>query len=210
LNKKNYSIFNRITKPLRKKHDTNLESFRCPNCKHIVAVENKLTKKMFFHCPICGQKNIFKSQPKQLEKNYEKSHKNWLSGINFNAAMIGIILTLTSIVILVNKNPFTTKLSLTLLIIGTMFPLFMIEKKQNISTMITLGTIIYIIILFSITGTDLEIFLILIFLGVLVTKAVIDEYIPKPLKIRMNLFIILFFIIFMIIVTKRIINLVGI
>ncbi|MGF3553759.1 MAG: hypothetical protein ACQXXF_00565 [Thermoplasmatota archaeon] len=210
MKQKENRILAKIKKPSTKKQKIDLEFFRCPNCKHVITIENKSTQNGALSCPICGQKNIFKSQPNQLEKTYKKSHKNWTSEVNFNATMIGIIVTLTSIVLLFNKNPFTTKLSLTLIIIGVIFPLFITEKAQNISMQITFGIIFYIIFLFLLTGVELEIFLVLIFLGVLVTKTVLDEYIPRILKIRMNFFIIVFFIIFIIIITKRIISLLGI
>lgn len=212
MSKKKYKTIAKIKNPLRKKQKTKLESFRCPKCKYIIILEKKPTENKGISCPSCGQKNIFKTPLEQQEKKYEESHKtnNWLSQISFNAMIIGLILIFTSILILFIQNPFTTKLGLTLLIIGTIVPLFIIEKEKKISLKITFGTIIYIIILFSITAKDLEIFLILIFLGVLITKTVIDEYIPKSLKIRMNLFISVFFIIFIILIIKKIINLVGI
>jgi hypothetical protein len=87
--------------------------------------------------------------------------------------------------------------------------MFLIEKN-NISVKITFGTVIFIILLSLATGTDLEIFLNLIFLGLLITKIVIDNYLPSSLKIRMNIIISAFFIIFIMLVIKRIINVVSI
>lgn len=208
MDKKTYSIFNRLTKPLKKKQTpaVNLKPYRCPNCKYIIVLDNNYIQNISFKCPICGQINIFK---KSLEKKPSRL-KTFFSEISYNAIIIGLILTLTSIILLFNQNLFTTKLSLTILIIGGLFPLFITEKNQKISISITFGTTIYIILLFIATGTDLELFLVLIYIGVLTAKTVINEYIPKPLKIRMNLFIIVFFIIFLIIVIKKIISLVGI
>jgi DNA-directed RNA polymerase subunit RPC12/RpoP len=205
--------------PIRKKslknkqtHDTNLESYRCPKCKHIIKIENKLIQNKVISCPNCGQKNIFKKPPEQQGKKYRKTHKNkgWLFQLVFNAMIIALIINLTSLPIVFQLNPYVTKMILTLIIIGIIVSLFMTEKKQNISLKITFGTIIYILLLFLATGTDLEIFLILIFLGLLIIRTIVDEYLPPLLKMRMNLFISAFFIIFIVIVIKRIINLVGI
>jgi len=192
--------------------DITPKPYRCPKCKQISIIENKDIQSAVFSCPNCGQKNIFKKPVEQQEKKHVTTQKtnSLLSQISLNAVIIGLILILISISLLFKQNPLNIKLSITLIILGIICPLFIIEKKQNISMQITLGTIIYIIILFLATGTDLEIFLILIFLGVLVTKTVIDEYIPAELKTRMNLFIIVFFAIFSIIVIQRIINLIGI
>lgn len=206
--KKNWTIVRRK----KQTPDINPKPYRCPKCKQISIIENKDIQGAVFSCPNCGQKNIFKKPVEQQEKKHVTTQKtnSLLSQISLNAVIIGLILILISISLLFKQNSLNIKLSITLIILGIICPLFIIEKKQNISMQITLGTIIYIIILFLATGTDLEIFLILIFLGVLVTKTVIDEYIPAELKTRMNLFIIVFFAIFSIIVIQRIINLIGI
>ncbi|MCJ7570897.1 MAG: hypothetical protein MUO82_03340 [Candidatus Thermoplasmatota archaeon] len=205
----------RIKKKVRNKQTptTNLTPYICPKCQYIIVLENKFIQDTVISCPNCEQKNVFKIPLEKPEKKYEKSNKlkSGLSQINFNVMIIGFILTLTSIALLLFiQNPLTNKLSLTLLLIAAILQLNIIKKEQNISIKITFVTIIYIILLFLATGTDLEIFFILIFLGILITKALINEYLPDSLRIRMNLFLSIFFIIFVISITKRIISLVNI
>jgi len=202
-------------KTLRKKQtlDTNLKPFKCPKCQYIIVTENNFMKDTVISCPNCEQKNVFKIPLEKPEKKYEKSNilKSWLSQINFNVMIIGFILTLTSIALLLFiQNPLTTKLSLTLLLIAAILQLNIIKKEQNFSIKITFIIIVYLIFLFFITGTDIDLFLLLIFPGILIIKIMIDEYLPESLIIRINLFLSIFFIIFVIAVTKRIISLVNI
>jgi len=213
LNKKINWIFNQNKESLEKQQtqNINLKTYRCPRCNHIITLDNKQIQNTALHCPLCGQQNILKLPREQPEKKYGESNINyWFFQLNKNAVIIGLILIFFSIFPLFISNPFSIKLNLTLLTIGIIIPLFIIEKKRNISLKITFSIIIFIILLFFITGTDIEIFLILIFLGILLTKIMIDEYLPTDLKIRMNIFISAFFIIFIIIVIKRIINVVNI
>ncbi|MDH7506309.1 MAG: hypothetical protein QHH15_00775 [Candidatus Thermoplasmatota archaeon] len=210
MKQKENRILAKIKKPSTKKQKIDLEFFRCPNCKHVITIENKSTQNGALSCPICGQKNIFKRSLINQENMSLYNYKNLFSQINYNATVIGLLLALTGLFLIFMQTPYAIKLSVTILIIAVIFPLFITEKAQNISMQITFGIIFYIIFLFLLTGVELEIFLVLIFLGVLVTKTVLDEYIPRILKIRMNFFIIVFFIIFIIIITKRIISLLGI
>jgi DNA-directed RNA polymerase subunit RPC12/RpoP len=201
-------IFDKSEEPFEKQQKQNLDSklYECPRCNHIFKIENIDIKIMEFDCPICGQKNIFQFPLEQSEKKYGESHYiSWLFQLNTNATIIGLLIIFTSIAILFRPNPFNIKLSITFLIIGIIFPMFLIEKN-NISVKITFGTVLFIILLSLATGTDLEIFLNLIFLGLFITKIVIDNYLPSPLKIRMNIFLSAFFIIFITLVIKRIIN----
>jgi hypothetical protein len=86
-----------------------------------------------------------------------------------------------------------------------------IQKQFDTSEKIAIACILTIIFLYLITGVNnLEIFLISIFLGLIIIKELTDELIPKHLKLRLKLFLIAFFAIFMIIVIKRIISIVSI
>ena len=208
-------IFDGTEKSLRKQQAQVkiLKPFVCPNCQYIIVTENKFTHDTVVSCPNCEKKNIFKVQIEKPEKKYEKSNilKSWFSQINFYAMIIGFILIITSIVMLLFiQNPSTIKLSLTLFLVAAILQFFIIKKEQNISIKITLFILIYITLLFLATGTDIDLFLLLIFLGILLFRALLDVYLPESLRIRMNLFLSIFFIIFVISITKRIINLVNI
>ena len=74
-----------------------------------------------------------------------------------------------------------------------------------ISEKITLVITVWIILMFFIVGeADLENFLIFILIGFLIVKELTDSFTTIHLKHRMNVFIYLFFMIFIVIIGKRI------
>jgi hypothetical protein len=79
------------------------------------------------------------------------------------------------------------------------------------SEKITLVFTAWTITMLFLTGDEnLEIFFVLIFIGVLITRQLTDVFAPGNLKDRMNTFIYIFLIIFIIIVGKKIITILGI
>lgn len=79
------------------------------------------------------------------------------------------------------------------------------------SEKITLVITTWILILLFITGdTDLETFFVLIFIGILVVKELTDIFTSKHFKLRMNIFISVFLIIYVVIIAQRIINILDI
>ena len=80
-----------------------------------------------------------------------------------------------------------------------------------ISEKITLFMAIWMVIIFFLTiNAILEIFFILIFIGLLIVKVFTDRYTLTPLRIRLNILIFLFFIVFILLITKRIISILNI
>jgi len=80
-----------------------------------------------------------------------------------------------------------------------------------ISEKILLAITIWILFLFLITGdSDLEIYFILIFTGVLVVKELTDIYVTKKFRLRMNIFISCFLLIYVLIISQKIINILDI
>jgi len=76
-----------------------------------------------------------------------------------------------------------------------------------ISEKITLFMAIWMVIIFFLTIDAIpEIFFILIFIGFLIVKVFTDRYTLTPLRIRMNILIFLFFIVFSLLIGKRIIS----
>ena len=67
-----------------------------------------------------------------------------------------------------------------------------------------------ILALFLTGNENYEIFFILIFIGVLITRELTDVFSTEDLKDRMNIFIYIFIIIFIIIVGKKILTILGI
>ena len=69
---------------------------------------------------------------------------------------------------------------------------------------------LWILVALLVTGdTDFELFFVLIFIGILIVRALSDVFITKPLKLRMNLVIVVFLIGFIVIVGNKIITIVN-
>ena len=66
-----------------------------------------------------------------------------------------------------------------------------------------------IIALFATGFGNLEVFFILVFIGVLVVRELSDVYSPVHIKDRLNVFIYIFLFVFVVIVGKKIISIVG-
>ena len=80
-----------------------------------------------------------------------------------------------------------------------------------ISEKITLAIAGWILVVLLITGeVNLEIFFILIFIGVLIIRELTDVFTTTNLKDRMNMFIYIFLLIFIVIVGKNIISIISI
>ena len=79
-----------------------------------------------------------------------------------------------------------------------------------LSEKITLLIALWILLALLITkDVDLELFFVLIVIGILIIRALIDIFISTPLKHRMNLIIYVFIIVFIIIVGNKIITIIN-
>jgi hypothetical protein len=79
------------------------------------------------------------------------------------------------------------------------------------SEKIALVIAIWILLVLLITkDTDFELFFVLIFIGVLIIRALTDVFITTTLKHRMNLLIYIFIIVFTVIVGNKIITILNI
>jgi len=75
------------------------------------------------------------------------------------------------------------------------------------SEKITLFVAVWIIVALFITGdADLEVFFVVILVGMLIAREFTDRFTTIHLKQRMNIFILMFIIVFMVLVTRKIIN----
>lgn len=133
--------------------------------------------------------------------------------ISYQSNIFGIILILIGIVFFYNPTPLTIKIGITSILIG-FFMIFMITGKSKTKgfgdAQITLIITGWIVIMFFITATakdaGVDVFLILSFLGALTIVELADEFTSAHLKKRMNVFIFLFLIVFIMIVAKKIIS----
>ena len=79
------------------------------------------------------------------------------------------------------------------------------------SEKITLFVAVWIIVALFITGNaDLEIFFVLIFVGMLIVKEFTDRFTTVHIRHRMNIFIYIFAIVFIVIIGEKIISLLDI
>ena len=212
LNSKNKLFFKKSEESFQEQYqqESTEKIYECPRCKLIVTVEDYDEKNMGFDCPVCGQKNIFPLPLVQLEISRGKwNNINWLSNLYVTALLVGLFIIFVGAFFLLQPNSLNIKLSVTFLVIGLILPIFLIEKNA-LSTKVTVGSIILIIILFLVTEAELELFFILLFPSLFLMKIIIDNHIPTSLKVRMNIVILVLFIVFIAFVIKRILNLVSI
>lgn len=89
--------------------------------------------------------------------------------------------------------------------------LFLHQNKLVISEKITLLIITATLLLFLVTSpAEIEIFLVLLYLSLLIIKELIDEFTPVHVKKRLNFIIVIFFVIFAVIIAERIITILNI
>jgi hypothetical protein len=188
-----------------------LKSFKCPQCSHVIHLNENQIQEKILECPICHQQNLLKLPSGTSKKKQTLSYLNGtFSQLDKNAVILGLILLFASLVTFLVSPYISFKMTLTLVIIGVIISAFVVEKQKDISLKVAVCIILFIIFLYFITGAEIEIFLILIFIGVSIVKILLDEYLPHILKMRMYLFLSAFFVIFMFFVIKRIINVVNI
>jgi len=80
-----------------------------------------------------------------------------------------------------------------------------IMKQFDVSEKIASALILWIIFVYFVTGVDnIDIFLILVYLGILIVKVFSTGKIPGPIKHRINVFSVIFLFIFILIVFRKI------
>jgi len=79
------------------------------------------------------------------------------------------------------------------------------------SEKITLAITLWILFLFLITGdASLEVFILLVFIGILVIKEFTDIYTTKYFKLRIKIFICIFLLIYVVIIAQKILSMINI
>jgi predicted RNA-binding Zn-ribbon protein involved in translation (DUF1610 family) len=178
------------------------KKFKCPECGLIVNFIGKPGEKLITQCPNCGQKGIIL---------FKKNRENRLV---FKSKIIGVILIIISIFLLLIPIPELEKIGLTLIIIGIIIIFLLSEKtlSEDIQDYyVTLGIIMLIWILVLITGkSNLELYLVMIFIGFLVIKEITVDYTSIQFQQRIGILFLWSFLIFLLIVAKRILSIVHI
>ena len=150
--------------------------------------------------------------------------------------IISLILVTAGIIFLYNPTISNIKISFTLILIGLILIFISPEESSSkifqmrtrnsgsrsdqrffkkirlsISNTITLALLIWITFLFFVTGeADLEVFFVLILIGMLIVKELTDEYTTIRLKHRISGFIYIFLLVFIWIIGEKIINVLNI
>ena len=126
--------------------------------------------------------------------------------------IVGGILIALGFILFFGSSPLIQMISLALIILGTFIIIMVIGKtitKNDTEALIIFGIITWVILTIFITFIqkfNIEIFIILIFIGVLVIKELFSEYFTQKIKSKIKLIILLFLIVFIIIIIKKIID----
>ncbi len=216
--------------PQKEKTDKqNTETYQCPYCNCIITLEKIHLIMNTITCPQCGNHGIL-SNIADSDTDGETSIRDslelpshFIAHPNKRAKMIGLILIISGLFPLINPIISNIKISITLVFIGTIMLLLISEKRMSdigslvkrhrlfISEKVTLLIIVSTLILFLFTNPqDIELFLILLYLCLLIIKELIDEFMPIQLKKRLNIVVTGFFFIFIFIISERILTIINI
>jgi len=209
-------------------------TYQCPYCDQILTLDDEIDDSTTISCPQCHKDGLI--IPTANNKTLKKTNKqktlaptSWLSQPDLRAKTTGLFIIIIGFIILFYPSSTNIKISITLFFIGSLLFTLIPEKriiastpadsrvsflKRNkliISEKITLLIIIATVFLFLITNpADIEIFLVLLYLCLLIIKELIDEFTPLYMKRRLNIFVMIFFVIFIIIIAERIITILNI
>jgi hypothetical protein len=209
---------------------------KCPSCGHRGVISFNKDKKKIKNIEIIEmeldreeKENLFQQMINLFSNTqYDKI----LQIVGMVLIILGIILGILLIPIYIGFFAMTflliLKLSFSLLFIGILLILMTTETRRlqriennksiqngysqkNIEIImpriIAFGIIVWILVLFSLTNkTDFGIFFICVFLGILAVKELTNRFITSQLKKRTNIFIYLFLIGTLIIITQKIIT----
>ncbi len=200
--------------------------YQCPRCEFFISLPTIGNEVQILTCPKCGFRGII---PKEYKKDtskkfgqenlFKKSY--WLLQPLLRAKLIGFFVLVGGFFCLLNPTEVNIKISIALFFVGFLFFLIISERnayvcskifknKLLMSEMITLLIIIITIIVFFITDPkDYEQFLIILYLGLLIMRELVDKFLPIHVKQRLNIAVIILLVISIIIVTKRILNIFG-
>jgi len=207
-------------------------NIKCPHCHKkasIGARGNKQKNELKYETVSLIDLNLFKKEEKQTHKGFKQNFLNFLEQPYLRGRLIGLILIIIgSIFYLSPTSLFITKIGISFILMGIISFMFIKkilsisnspkkEKKhgiQNINLLFSekLVIVLNILILFIFLITDassLELYLILIYLGLLIIKELTKDFTPIYLERKLNMFVIGFFTIFIIIIIRRVMTIAG-
>jgi len=209
-------------------------NIKCPHCHKkasIGARGNKQKNELKYETVSLIDLNLFKKEEKQTHKGFKQNFLNFLEQPYLRGRLIGLILIIIgSIFYLSPRSLFITKIGISFILMGIISFMFITEEKillinnsskkekkhriQNINLLFSekLVIVLNILILFIFLITDassLELYLILIYLGLLIIKELTKDFTPIYLERKLNMFVIGFFTIFIIIIIRRVMTIAG-
>lgn len=137
--------------------------------------------------------------------------------LDYQYNLLGVILLSTGIFFLYLPSLFDIKISATLILTGLVIILFInrthTQDSENETQLTTIHSTLftYIILLILITyvitiDLEFDIFIILFFIEIMILKELLNKNLSLFLQKRLNIFISILFVLFMILIVKRIIN----
>jgi len=209
----------------------------CPHCHQKASIvprnkqKNELIYEKISSIDNAVNLNLFKKEEQQIHKGFKQTFLNFLKQPYLRGRLFGLFLVIIgSIFYLSPTSSLITKIGVSFILIGTISFMFITEEKMPLinnslkkgkkyrilninllfSEKLTLVLSIFILFIFLITDTSsLELFFILIYLGILIIKELAKDFTPIYLKRKLNMFVIGFFIIFIIIIINRIMAITG-
>jgi DNA-directed RNA polymerase subunit RPC12/RpoP len=209
----------------------------CPHChqKASIVPRNKQKNELIYGAisPIENSidLNLFEKEEQQKRKVFKQTFLNSLKQPYLRARLFGLILVIIgSVFYLFPMSSLITKIGVSFILMGIISFMFITEEKillinnslkkekkhrmQNINLLFSekLVLVLNILILFIFLITDtssLELFFILIYLGLIIIKELTKDFTPIYLERKLNMFVIGFFIIFIIIIIKRVMAISG-
>jgi len=148
---------------------------------------------------------------KELKRNSKQKDTNKKN--NFSSKIIGFILIILGFVFLFTSFSLHIKISVTLLFIGFVIILMASGKNKHKTindSQLTLIIIIYTLVVWIITiDLEFDIFLISIIIGVIALKELLHTFLNPFLQQRMKFLFYVLLILFVILVVRRIINILS-
>lgn len=130
--------------------------------------------------------------------------------ILYRIRIIGILLVAAGIVFFYNPTILSMKIGITLVILGGFFLILLTDTKKHSrlsSAQMVLIMSSWTVLLFLITETaSPEMFFLMMAIGITAIKELTNELITREFKKKLNFFVFLFFLIFIAIVSQKIIS----
>ncbi len=124
--------------------------------------------------------------------------------------VLGVLFITLGIFLFIDSSPLIQMMAVASVLVGIFIVITAVGKnffKNEIEFLIVFGMISWTIVTLFITflqELNIEIFIILLFIGLLVIKEVFSEAMPSKLKNKLKMFILFFLVVFVLIILKKV------